>query len=262
MKTYKNLITELNKYEKETVKQARQLFLKQLGHKKYVEAGLSKKDPVKAFERSNREARSNPRNPFVSPRRESENVIGAFQDTEPGQKGRGNRIDPKTGKVSRYDPTRARHKEMRGLSKSKAANIQKIVRRSGADQQGYSLDSVHKNLGGSQNRRIYQKAFSGTELEKVAGDLSMFPKVKSYGDLGAPTTVNIPKGKIPEPPKIKPPTTFKPPKGSVGAMRSPVKPKTFQKVLKVLGRNKKLALGALAVGGAVKGIQALRGKNK
>ena len=40
-------------------------------------------------------------------------------------------------------------------------------------------------------------------------------------------------------------------------MRSPVKPKTFQKVLKVLGRNKKLALGALAVGGAVKGIQAL-----
>ena len=31
---------------------------------------------------------------------------------------------------------------------------------------------------------------------------------------------------------------------------------------KALMKNKKFALGALAVGGAVKGIQALRGKNK
>ena len=252
MKTYKNLITELNKYEKETVKQARQLFLKQLGHKKYVEAGLSKKDPVKAFQRSNREARSNPRNPYVSPRRESENVIGAFQDTEPGQKGRGNRIDPETGKVSRYDPTKVRHKELRGVSKKKSADIQKIMRKTGDKQ----IDSVYKNIGGSQSRRIYQPAFSGTELERAAREMDMFPKTK----IGSPTLASIPKGKIPEPPKIKPPTTFKPPKGSVGAMRSPVKPKTFQKVLKVLGRNKKLALGALAVGGAVKGIQALRNR--
>ena len=253
MKSYKEFITELNKYEKETVKMARQLFLKQLGHKKYVEAGLSKKDPVKAFQRSNREARSNPRNPYVSPRRESENVIGAFQDTEPGQKGRGNRIDPETGKVSRYDPTKVRHKELRGVSKKKSADIQKIMRKTGDKQ----IDSVYKNIGGSQSRRIYQPAFSGTELERAAREMDMFPKTK----IGSPTLASIPKGKIPEPPKIKPPTTFKPPKGSVGAMRSPVKPKTFQKVLKVLGRNKKLALGALTVGGAVAGIQALRGKN-
>tara|TARA_B100000678_G_C18151107_1_gene478933 strand:- start:79 stop:843 length:765 start_codon:yes stop_codon:yes gene_type:complete len=252
MKSYKEFITELNKYEKETVKMARQLFLKQLGHKKYVEAGLSKKDPVKAFQRSNREARSNPRNPYVSPRRESENVIGAFQDTEPGQKGRGNRIDPETGKVSRYDPTKVRHKELRGVSKKKSADIQKIMRKTGDKQ----IDSVYKNIGGSQSRRIYQPAFSGTELERAAREMDMFPKTK----IGSPTLASIPKGKIPEPPKIKPPTTFKPPKGSVGAMRSPVKPKTFQKVLKVLGRNKKLALGALAVGGAVKGIQALRNR--
>ena len=252
MKSYKEFITELNKYEKETVKMARQLFLKQLGHKKYVEAGLSKKDPVKAFQRSNREARSNPRNPYVSPRRESENVIGAFQDTEPGQKGRGNRVDPETGKVSRYDPTKVRHKELRGVSKKKSADIQKIMRKTGDKQ----IDSVYKNIGGSQSRRIYQPAFSGTELERAAREMDMFPKTK----IGSPTLASIPKGKIPEPPKIKPPTTFKPPKGSVGAMRSPVKPKTFQKVLKVLGRNKKLALGALAVGGAVKGIQALRNR--
>ena len=254
MKTYNDLILELNKYEKETVKQARQIFLKDLGHKKYKELGLNKKSSLKAFEKKAAEQRSNVRNPYVSPRRESENVIGAFQDTEPGQKGRGNRVDPETGKVTRYNPTRARQKEMRGVSKKKSADIQKIVRKTGDKQ----LDMVYKNIGGSQNRRIYQKAFSGTELEKVAGDLDMFPKTRSTG---APTTANIPKGKIPEPPKIKPSSSFKPPKGSVGAMRSPVKPKTFQKALKVLGKNKKFALGALAVGGAVKGIQALRNRN-
>ena len=261
MKTYNDLILELNKYEKEGAKKARAFFIKDLGHKKYKELGLNKKSSLKAFEKAAEDQRSNIKNPYVSPRRESENVIGAFQDTEPGQKGRGNRVDPETGKVSRYNPTQARHKEMRGLSKSKAANIQKIVRRSGADQQGYSLDMVHKNLGGSQNRRIYQKAFSGTELEKVAGDLDMFPKTRTTG---APTTVNIPKGKIPEPPKVNPPSTFKPPKGSVGAMKSTVKPKTFQKVLKTLSKvkNKKVAAGALAVGGAVAGIQALRNRKK
>ena len=253
MKTYNDLILELNKYEKETVKQARQIFLRDLGHKKYKELGLNKKSSLKAFEKKAAEQRSNLRNPYVSPRRESENVIGAFQDTEPGQKGRGNRVDPETGKVTRYNPTQARQKEMRGVSKKKSADIQKIVRKTGDKQ----LDMVYKNIGGSQNRRIYQKAFSGTELEKVAGDLDMFPKTRSTG---APTTANIPKGKIPEPPKIKPSSSFKPPKGSVGAMRSPVKPKTFQKALKVLGKNKKFALGALAVGGAVKGIQALRNR--
>ena len=253
MKNFDTLLNELNKYEKETVKQARQIFLKKLGHKEYKELGLNKKSSLKGFEKKAAEQRSNLRNPYVSPRRESENVIGAFQDTEPGQKGRGNRVDPETGKVTRYNPTQARQKEMRGVSKKKSADIQKIVRKTGDKQ----LDMVYKNIGGSQNRRIYQKAFSGTELEKVAGDLDMFPKTRSTG---APTLASIPKGKIPEPPKIKPPSSFKPPKGSVGAMRSPVKPKTFQKVLKVLGRNKKLALGALAVGGAVKGIQALRNR--
>ena len=257
MKKFNTLLNELNKYEKETAKKARAFFIKDLGHKKYKELGLNKKSSLKAFEKAAVDQRNNPRNPYVSPRRESENFIGAFQDTEPGQKGRGNRIDPETKKITRYDPTQARHKEMRDLSKKKAANIQKILRRSGADQQGYSLDMVHKNLGGSQNRRIYQKAFSGTELEKVAGDLSMFPKTRTTG---APTTVNIPKGKIPEPPKIKPTSTFKPPKGSLGAMKSTVKPKTFQKVLKVLSKNKKTALIGAGIGAGIGAINAFRNR--
>ena len=100
MKNFNALLNELNKYEKETVKQARQIFLKKLGHKKYKELGLNKKSSLKAFEKTAADSRSNPRNPYVSPRRESENVIGAFQDTEPGQKGRGNRVNPETGKVT------------------------------------------------------------------------------------------------------------------------------------------------------------------
>ena len=254
MKNFNALLNELNKYEKETVKQARQIFLKKLGHKEYKKLGLNKKSSLKAFEKTAADSRSNVRNPYVSPRRESENVIGAFQDNEPGQKGRGNRVDPETGRVTKYDPTRARHKELRGVSKKKSADIGKIVRKTGDKQ----LDSVYKNIGGSQNRRIYQPAFSGTELERAAREMDMFPKTK----IGSPTTANIPKGKIPEPPKVNPPSTFKPPKGSVGAMRSPVKPKTFQKVLKTLSKvkNKKIAAGALAVGGAVAGIQALRNR--
>jgi len=252
MKTYKDLITELNKYEKETAKKARAFFIKDLGHKKYKELGLNKKSSLKAFEKAAEDQRSNPKNPYVSPRRESENVIGDFQDREPGQKGRGNRVDPETGKVSRYDPTRARHKEMRGVSKKKSADIQKVYKATGDKQ----IDSVYKNIGGSQNRRIYQPSFSGTELEKAARQMNMFPKTK----IGSPTLASIPKGKIPEPPKIKPPTTFKPPKGSVGAMKSTVKPKTFQKALKVLGKNKKFALGALAVSAGIGAVNAFRNR--
>ena len=252
MKDFNTLLNELNKYEKETVKQARQIFLKKLGHKKYKELGLNKKSSLKAFEKTAADSRSNPRNPYVSPRRESENVIGAFQDTEPGQKGRGNRLDPETGRVTRYDPTKVRQDELRGVSKKKSADIGKIMRKTGDKQ----IDSVYKNIGGSQSRRIYQPAFSGTELEKAARQMDMFPKTK----IGSPTLASIPKGKIPEPPKI-PPTTFKPPKGTVGAMRNTFKAKPlFKRVLSKLGRNPKAMAGAFAIGAGVGAINALRNR--
>ena len=252
MKNFDTLLNELNKYEKETVKQARQIFLKDLGYKKYKELGLNKKSSLKAFEKEASRQRNNPRNPYVSPRRESENVIGAFQDTEPGQKGRGNRVDPETGKVTRYDPTQARHKDLRGVSKKKAADIQKVYKATGDK----NLDSLYKNIGGSQNRRIYQPSFSGTELEKAARQMDMFPKTK----IGSPTLASIPKGKIPEPPKI-PPTTFKPPKGTVGAMRNTFKAKPlFKGVISKLGRNPKAMVGAFAIGAGVGAINAFRNR--
>ena len=251
MKTYNDLILELNKYEKETAKKARAFFIKDLGHKKYKELGLNQKSSLKPFQRAAEDQRSNPKNPYVSPRRESENVIGAFQDTEPGQKGRGNRVDPETGKVSRYDPTRARHKEMRGVSKKKAADIQKVYKATGDKQ----IDSVYKNIGGSQNRRIYQPSFSGTELERAAREMDMFPKTK----IGSPTLASIPKGKIPQP-KI-PPATFKPPKGTVGAMRNTFKAQPlFKRVVTKLGRNPKAMVGAFAVGAGIGAINAFRNR--
>ena len=252
MKNFNILLNELNKYEKETVKQARQIFLKDLGYKKYKELGLNKKSSLKAFEKEASRQRNNPRNPYVSPRRESENVIAAFQDTEPGQKGRGNRVDPETGKVTRYDPTKVRQDELRGVSKKKSADIGKIMRKTGDKQ----IDSVYKNIGGSQSRRIYQPAFSGTELEKAAREMDMFPKTK----IGSPTLASIPKGKIPEPPKI-PPTTFKPPKGTVGAMRNTFKAKPlFKRVISKLGRNPKALAGAFAIGAGVGAINAFRNR--
>ena len=255
MKSFPNFITELNKFEKDNIKRSRALMLKQMGHAEYKKMGLTKDDPLKAFEKVNKKLRDNPNNPNLSSRREAENVIKDFQDRQPGQKGRGNRVDPQTGKVSRYDPTKVRHNELRGVSKRKTAEIQKLYKGMGDKMKS----DLYKNIGGSQNRRIYQPPFSGTELESAARGLDVFPKTK----IGSPTTATIPKGKIPEPSKFNPPTTFNPPKGSVGAMRNtyqaqPLYKKVLSKVSKV--KNKKVAAGALAIGGTIAAIQAVRNR--
>ena len=255
MKSFPNFITELNKFEKDNIKRSRALMLKQMGHAEYKKMGLTKDDPLKAFEKVNKKLRDNPNNPNLSSRREAENVIKDFQDRQPGQKGRGNRVDPQTGKVSRYDPTKVRHNELRGVSKKKTAEIQKLYKGMGDKMKS----DLYKNIGGSQNRRIYQPPFSGTELESAARGLDVFPKTK----IGSPTTATIPKGKIPEPSKFNPPTTFNPPKGSVGAMRNtyqaqPLYKKVLSKVSKV--KNKKVAAGALAIGGTIAAIQAVRNR--
>ena len=275
MKNFQELIVELNKFEKDNVKRSRAHMIKQMGHSEYKRMGLTKDDPLKAFDKVNAKLRSNPNNPNLSPRREAENVIKKFQDVEPGQKGAGNRVDPRTGKVSQYDVTKVRHDELRGVSKKKTADIQKLYKGMGDKMKS----DLYKNIGGSQNRRLYQPPFAGTELERAARNLDMFPKTK----LGSPTTANIPKGKIPEPPKparrpdgkpfnmadpgqrkeflkqkLKPPTTFKPPKGSVGAMRNVYKAKPLYKKVLTKIKNPKLALGAAAVTAGIAGIQALR----
>ena len=80
MKTYNQFITELNKFEKFMFKQGVKA-IKKLNPR--VPLKTIKKDTL----RTTRGLRSDVDNPFVSPRREAENLLKKFQNTVPGQKG-------------------------------------------------------------------------------------------------------------------------------------------------------------------------------
>ena len=115
MKTYKQFISELNKFEKFLVKQGIK------GVKKVF------KDSFKNIRKSNSlnsKLRSDADNPFVSPRREAKSCK-KFR-TIPGQKG-ANIMKTKGGQYINYDPTRVRQGDgvratgaftMRGQSKA------------------------------------------------------------------------------------------------------------------------------------------------
>ena len=125
MKTYKEFIIELNKFEKFLFKQGVKA-IKKLNPR--VPLKTIKKDTL----RTTRGLRSDVDNPFVSPRREAENLLKKFQNTVPGQKGANiMKLKDKTGKPKyvEYDPTRVRQgdspqakvtgaaQSMRGMSK-------------------------------------------------------------------------------------------------------------------------------------------------
>ena len=100
MKTYKQFIIELNKFEKFLVKQG----IKSI---KKVFPKDSLKNIKKSVTRSTVKLRSDPDNPFISPRREAENLVKQYQNTVPGQKG-ANIMKTRGGKYVDYDPTRVR----------------------------------------------------------------------------------------------------------------------------------------------------------
>ena len=176
MKTYKEFITELNKFEKYLVKKGLQT-VKKYPITKSVVKGF--KDTVKKF-------RGDADNPFVSPRREAENLLKKFQSSVPGQKGE-NLIQTSKG-VKYYNPTKNRQIDMRGSSKKLNRKIEK-----GANLAG-DMDSktVIQNTG-DQHSQIYKAPrYKFHPSDKKIDDL--FTKNK----LGAPTTENIPKGAVPE----------------------------------------------------------------
>ena len=232
MKDFNTLLNELNKYEKETVKKARAFFIKDLGHKKYKELGLNKKSDLNsifgsdAFEDESEKIRNRTNNPYLSPRRQSENI----------KKG-SDRINPNTGEIETDFIPKKRQESLRGMSKKKSADISKIYRTMGAE----TSSRVYKNIG-SQNRRIYQPSQVGqTELEKAQKNLGdLFPKTTT----GKLTTQTIPKGKIP-----KPPIPLKPPKGKV-----------FKRVISTLRKNPKAMAGAFAIGAGIGAINAFRNR--
>ena len=190
MKTYKQFITELNKFEKFLVKQG----VKSI-RKVFPKDAL--KNIKKSVTRSTQKLRSDPDNPFISPRREAENLVKQFQKTTPGEKG-ANIMKTKGNKYVNYDPTRVRQGEdissatgtftMRGQSKQWNKDLDKHLKALG-DTQGRS---ILKNTG-DQHRAIYNApAFKANQTDRRID--SVFKK----NVLGAPTTENLPKGAVPD----------------------------------------------------------------
>ncbi len=193
MKTYKEFITELNKFEKFLLKQGVKAIKK-----------FNPRQPLKSIKQSARRTteklRSDVDNPFVSPRREAENLLKKFQRTIPGQKGE-NIMKTRSGSYINYDPTRVRQGDdagsaalgtftMRGQSKKAVRNMEKDLMPLGKKSE--NARSILKNTG-DQHSAIY-KAPNFRYNPSDAKIDSLFPKNR----IGAPTTTNIPKGAIPD----------------------------------------------------------------
>ena len=193
MKTYKEFIAELNKFERFLFKQGVKA-IKKINPR--VPLKTIKKDAL----RTTKGLRSDVDNPFVSPRREAENLLKKFQRTIPGQKGP-NIMKTKGGKYINYDPTRVRQGDdtgssalgaftMRGQSKKEVRNMDKNLKELG--KRSENARSILKNTG-DQHSAIYKApAFKGNPSDAKID--SVFPKNR----IGAPTTTNLPKGAVPD----------------------------------------------------------------
>ena len=205
MKTYKQFITELNKIEKFLLKKGIKAIQK-------LNPGQTYKSIKKSALRTTRGMRSDDANPFVSPRREAENLVKKFQKTVPGQKGENiMKLKDKTGKPKyvEYDPTRVRQgdspqakvtgaaQSMRGMSKKTIRGVDKEMKDMGKQFPLYKQDaenarSILKNTG-DQHSAIYKAPQYRVNPTDKKID-SVYPKNR----LGAPTTTNIPKGAVPD----------------------------------------------------------------
>ena len=204
MKTYKEFIIELNKFEKFILKKGIKAIQK-------LNPGQTFKSIKNSALRTTRGMRSDPSNPFVSPRREAENLVKQFQKTVPGQKGVNiMKLKDKTGKPKyvEYDPTRVRQgdspqakvtgaaQSMRGMSKKSLRGMDKelkdIGKKYNLGQESENARSILKNTG-DQHSAIYKAPQYRVNPTDKKID-SLYPKNK----LGAPTTENLPKGAVPD----------------------------------------------------------------
>ena len=204
MKTYNEFIIELNKFEKFILKKGIKAIQK-------LNPGQTFKSIKNSALRTTRGMRSDPSNPFVSPRREAENLVKQFQKTVPGQKGVNiMKLKDKTGKPKyvEYDPTRVRQgdspqakvtgaaQSMRGMSKKSLRGMDKelkdIGKKYNLGQESENARSILKNTG-DQHSAIYKAPQYRVNPTDKKID-SLYPKNK----LGAPTTENLPKGAVPD----------------------------------------------------------------
>ena len=204
MKTYNQFITELNKFEKFLLKKGIKAIQK-------FNPGQTYKSIKKSALRTTRGMRSDSDNPFVSPRREAENLVKQFQKTVPGQKGVNiMKLKDKTGKPKyvEYDPTRVRQgdspqakvtgaaQSMRGMSKKALRGMDKDLKdmgkRFGVKQEAENARSILKNTGDQLSAIYKAPAYKVNPTDKKIDQV--YPKNK----LGAPTTTNLPKGAVPD----------------------------------------------------------------
>ena len=191
MKTYKEFITELNKFERFLLKQGVKAIKK-----------LNPRMPLKTIKkdalRTTKGLRSDVDNPFVSPRREAENMVKKFQKTVPGQKG-ANIMQTRSGSYVNYDPTRVRQGDdmgtaavgafsMRGQSKKAIRDMDKNLKSLG--KKSDNARSILKNTG-DQHSAIYKAPAYRVNPTDEKIDFIFKKNV-----LGAPTTTNIPKDEI------------------------------------------------------------------
>ena len=178
MKTYKEFITELNKFEKFLVKKSLNTF------KGYP---ISKK-VAKQFKDLTVRLRGDVDNPFVSPRRGAENFLRRFQKQTTGPGENLLRTSNKGVKyINQSDApieTALRQTDMRGSSKKLNRNIER-----GANLAGDTNTKTVIQNTGDQHSQIYKAPqYKFSDSDKKIDDL--FTKNK----LGAPTTENLPFG--------------------------------------------------------------------
>ena len=191
MKTYKEFITELNKFERFLLKKGIKAIQK-------FNPGQTYKSIKKSAERTTKKLRSDVNNPFVSPRREAENLVKQYQNTVPGQKG-ANVMKTKSGSYINYDPTRVRQGDdmgtaavgafsMRGQSKKTVRDMSKDLKTFG--KKADNARSILKNTG-DQHSAIYK-----APAYKVNPTDEKIDMIYTKNILGAPTTKNVPKHEI------------------------------------------------------------------
>ena len=182
MKTYKEFITELNKFER---------FLANKGLQALKKSRITKKVSQR-FKDAVTSLRGQEGNPFVSPRREAENILRGFQRSVPGQKGE-NLYRTSKG-VEYYNPTKNRQINMRGSSKSKNIDLE-----GSANLAGHVRYKKIANNMRDQHSQIYKSPiFNKSTRYKYHPSDKLIDKNFKKNKLGNPTTENIPKGAVPE----------------------------------------------------------------
>ena len=209
MKTFKEFITELNKFE--LAMKAGKLGLKTL--KKIGLKSTTKKVPIKDIAKF----RNNPKNPFTSMRRGAENQLRNYQSQAPGQSGP-NIFRNKYGDPLFYDTTLGRHTDLRNVGKKfnrqayadmkhryldgdkNAKKVMDAIKDAGDANRQLSKPPMGTTPVGTRPNEMMKLSFPRTIEKRRMADLMNKEKLgiePKYGD--KPTTKNIKKGSIPEP---------------------------------------------------------------